>query len=705
MWMFMDFLAHPFRSLRTWVVVGAVVIVLLLALANAGSVTLTRLGTVIGIMVMAGIFVRIPMRLVMRGIVAAIVIAAVISLVREVMASGVVPLIVGGVIVVVAVGALGRSGVLHRAPRSRGAHWASLAELRRAGFLGPHGYPLGVVESHVVRLPPDREREGVLVTAATGAGKTSIVVIPALIEETTLPAGDRRSQIILDPKDEVTQDTMPTLAKTHRVLLLDPSRPDECTVGLDPLASLPGPNDEGFVGAVKQLAQSWFWMTRNGQQTTDPFWINMPRALMEALFLAFVVRFPKGTFVELADWTRTLTVEKFQTVLDSTPHQSVRASAETLRSLGMSEKTIGPIWSDVLQRFDVLEDPRVRRAMAGPPVDVEAFVANPTVLYLRVGAQDAQRLAPLLTMALNQMYGELTKIAARHKRNRLPRDVRVIVDEFGTLPRILGLEIALATLRSMGVGHLMLVQTSAQIVHAYGRDLAATIQDNLGTKLILNGAAADDAKLFSARCGEITEYHRSNSWSGGGLFRAPNVSYTAERRPLVPPAEIIHGQGQVLVSTRGLSPIRLTARRYYMVPSVLKQLEEDQRQFDEQRHRAVSPTPPDGAGEQVDTERDQPSQPSRDVPPAGCSKEEWDAAAKSLLVARLSLEDDLFDLVTGRAGDLDQVRARWRANPSRSSPARYARITGVERAKSPNVAKYVDELALRLELRHEENAP
>src|SRR5207245_2386549 len=163
-----------------------------------------------------------------------------------------------------------------------------------------------------------------------------------------------------------------------------------------PLATLPSPDDEAFVGQVKELAQSFFWATRGGEQVSDAFWVTMPKAMMEALFLAFMATHPKGTFVELATWARLLKIEELQNLL-----------------------------------------------------------------------------APLSSLALGQMYGELTKIAAR-SGNRLERDVRVVIDEFGTLPRIYGVETALATLRSMGVGHYVFVQTSAQLTHHYGRELAAT---------------------------------------------------------------------------------------------------------------------------------------------------------------------------------------------------------------------------------------
>jgi type IV secretory pathway TraG/TraD family ATPase VirD4 len=383
MWLWLkNMFSDPGRNLKQLLITIAGIVVLLVALALSGPAVMGNVVAVIGILAFLRVCRVIPSRIFTYLVVVTILIAGAASLVAEVLAGGVLPLVLaGGAVAGIMVAWLRNDAT----PRSRGARWATIRDLRRAGFLGDHGFPLGTVDGHTVRLPVELERQSTLVTATTGSGKTSILVIPPLIEETKRPVDALRSIVILDHKDELARATMPTLARTHRVLLWDPSDPGACTVGFDPLSTLPDPSDESFVAEVKQLAQSWFWASRGGNQTTDPFWINQPRSLMETLFLAFLLNRPKGTFVELADWARTIKIEEFQALLDQATHPALRASAETLRTLGMSDRTVGPIFADVLQRFDVLDDPRVRRSMTGAPVD-SSFVTQPTALYIRVGA-------------------------------------------------------------------------------------------------------------------------------------------------------------------------------------------------------------------------------------------------------------------------------------------------------------------------------
>ncbi len=476
---------------------------------------------------------------------------------------------------------LGRRFGAHIRPRSRGAHFAARWKLIWEGFLwhrweallAERGWPIGGLGAgFTVCLPADRECEGVIAVAP----------VPAILSEADRPATDLNSLVIGDPKSEITRLTLATLAQTHRPLVWDPGDPAGCTVSFDPLSTLPHPtSDPSFLDDVRDLADSWFWATRRGEQTTDPFFITQPRSLMRAAILTFIHRYPGDGWVDLADWIRSLTFDELLACVEHSLSPEVRAFSGAMRALQMNDRAVGGIWADVVQRFDLLDGPHIRAAMDGrnPPIDWDQFVAQPTALYLKVPAREAERLGPLLSLFLARMYRALTTIAAREPENTLPRGVRVIIDEWGSLSRIYGLENALATLRSAGIGHYLFVQTTAQIRYHYGRDLAQSITDTLVTKVILGGAADEDAKWFSARCGERTTYHPTTSHSTG-LFRgSTNFGHAPERAPLVTAAEIIHMRDTVLLSTRGLPPVRCRLRPYYREPRLTARLEADARQW------------------------------------------------------------------------------------------------------------------------------
>jgi type IV secretory pathway TraG/TraD family ATPase VirD4 len=733
MFLLKGILAHPGRAVL--IALGAIagVVGLGMVTAQSGQTSLVELAAVVA--VAAGLLaIRVPRQVVLGLTVAAVVAVGVVSVVPGVIAAG--PLPVGILILGVAwlVWAWSGLGLLQLPPSSRGARFATVRELREAGFLTPHGWTVGSIGRHTLRFPELREREGIIVSAGVGSGKTAGPAMTAILSEAERPAAARRTVVIADPKDgELTRQTLPTLARTHSTLIWDPSNPDSCTVFFDPLRALPEPSDESFVGEVKEIARAWFEATRGatGHTTEPPFFINQPRSLMEALFLAFVVTHPQGTFVELADWNSALTIEAFQDLLDQSAHPAVHASAEALRAVGLNERTIGPIWGDILQRWDILIDPRVRRSMSGPPIDWSSLIRQPSALYLRIGAKDAERLQPLLSLALGQMYREVTKIAARYPNNVLPLELRVIMDEFGNLPRIYGIETALATLRSYGVGHYLFVQNCAQIIHRYGRELGKSIQDSIVTKVILGGAAFDDAKAFSERCGEITEHVPTQSWTANGMVqRSTTRSHSPDRRPLISATDIVHMSGTVLVSTRGVMPICAALRMYFEDPALVRRLEEDRREYERRCAANVAAAMPDACAVRpsptvspprvpaIPAQRSEgriptvsnaplppltgdertPAPDRRTPPPPGCTPEEWEACAPALVTFIGSAEDDLFSLVTGRISSLEELHMIWQYDPERSTPARYATITAKERADASMVAHYADELAVRLQL-------
>ena len=172
----MNLLSNPRRSLRTLVLGIAVTVILLVALGHATPAFQETVGGILIAALALSVIVRVPMRYVLPLTIGAVVIVTVLNLVTAVIASGYVPLIMIGLGLMFGLSVWFRSGApglrsgslgdaIRRAfrqpPQSRGAHWASVRELQRGGFLGESGWPLGEVDGHILRLPMEREREGI----------------------------------------------------------------------------------------------------------------------------------------------------------------------------------------------------------------------------------------------------------------------------------------------------------------------------------------------------------------------------------------------------------------------------------------------------------------------------------------------------------------------------------------------------------------
>lgn len=613
-----------------------------------------------------------------------------------------------------------RAHISQPTPAPRGDSWATVGAIRRKGFLAPSGWPIGTVRgalgrSCIVRLPDDRERAGVLVFGPPGMGKSSGVAIPAILSEADRPPEHRRSVVVGDPKSELTEVTLPTLTKSHITIVWDPTAPAECTAGtFDPLATLPPIDDDTFVHQCRALADEWFWSTREGKHSTDPFWVTMPRSVMQAVFLTFHTTWPDAGFVDLGDWIRSITAEQFTEAVKRSQYPYVRQYAAMLDHLALAERALGGIFADIQMRFGILDDPRLRKAMQpGQAIDWPAFVAKPTVLYLRLPLEESERLQPLISLFLACMYRQLITLSKAYDNNKLPREVRIVIDEFGALPRIYGMEVAVASLRSFGVGHLLFIQSMAQLQNHY--DTAGRIiLDCLVTKVCLGGAAQKDAQEFAGRLGERTVYRGYRSWSLTGLLRhSVNEGHVGEKQPLMTPAEIMHTSGIVVLSTSGLRPVRAELRPYFKDRRLMHRLTRDQA---ESRVTAtvlsatshlitrppsakptVAPLPlsvPDSRPplHVVSSHSD-----GRDAPPPGCSREEWATTPASLAAARWAFEDDVADVERGGATQ-DELRERWQRRWPDCSPYLYNRITPGDAVKAPHVWGYLANLAGRLGL-------
>lgn len=710
----LDLFARPFRA------IFLVVTVLLVISYVLHVVPLILIGAVVLLMTV-GMPLWLSIGLVFVGYI------AVASVVPHAYI-GAVPLVILGLVAVVPVLRVGRlvRALYRPRPRSRGARWATMRDLRRAGFLAAHGWPVGGVGREVVRLPDERQSEGVLLVAPPGSGKSSGLAIPTILSEADRAVDDRRSLVVGDPKDELTRITMATLMRTHHALVWDPGDAAECTVTFDPLAMLPAPTSASYLPEVHSLADGFFWASRHGEHSSDPFFITQPMSMLRAVVLTFLSYHPQGSFVEMGDWLRSLTsFEQFVDAVEGSVSPAARSFAGTLRSLALNERAVGGIFADITQRFDVLDTPAVRAAMQRGPrlLAWERVVADPTVVYVRVPARESERLQPLLSLFFASMYRQLAVIAERQPTHRLPRGVRVILEEFGNLGRIHGIETALATLRSYGVGHFVIVQTTAQLVRHYGKTLAQSIQDNLVTKLVLGGAADEDARWMSHRSGEIVEYHASSTVTDAGMGNASASSgWTPERRPLISPSEIMHMHGVVLMSTRGLPPVLARLMPYFTDRALVQRMQDDARDLAATRAQhahatTASVSPP---VTEVSPQPVPPASPlslsddlasivealpravptsggKRDVPPPGSSVEEWEGSPRALREARWSLEDDAAALADGSA-DLAAIQERWRATWPQCSPGRYAKITDEEAVSAPTVWFYIQDLAWSLEL-------
>jgi type IV secretion system protein VirD4 len=446
------------------------------------------------------------------------------------------------------------------------AHWADGAELRALRPRPRHAdLIVGRVGRHLVSIPEHAQYEHLLLVAPTGAGKTSGVILPNLLREP-----GTRSLVITDPKRELLRKSTPLVRRRYReenvwaLDFLDPT----LSKGYNPLAHVTD------AATADLFAQTW---VRNTGESKDAFWSNAARTLIAAAALHLVATEEvTPPLVGLVDLLCGTPAEQVSATLASSPVPEVRRLARGfLANMTKNERLLGSVFTELPPRFTCLNLGAVRAVTGTNEVDFARLATIPTALYLALDPQYNKTLAPLTACFFLHLFTTLTAIAKADPGGALPIPVMAYLDEFGTIGHIPEFASRMATVRSAGIGCLLVVQDQAQLEKAYGKEDADTILSNATTKMCLARVTRDDAEYFSALAGKTTVLSANQSasrplllpWADRGNRGVGEVA-----RALITPDELRTMREEIFIVAGDHHPIRARQRRYYDDPSLARLL-------------------------------------------------------------------------------------------------------------------------------------
>jgi type IV secretion system protein VirD4 len=446
------------------------------------------------------------------------------------------------------------------------ARWASDAE--RAALRPRPGHAdlvIGRIGRRQIAIPERDQYEHLLLVAPTGAGKTSGVILPNLLAEP-----GTRSLVITDPKRELLRKSTTAVWARYgqeNVWALDFLDPT-LSRGYNPLAYVTD------AATADLFAQTW---VRNTGESKDAFWSNAARTLIGAAALHLIateeITPPLVALVELLCGTPA---EYVSAALAESPVPEVRRLARGfLANMAKNERLLGSVFTELPPRFTCLNLPEVRAVTGTNEIAFAQLARQPTALYLALDPQYSRTLAPLTACFFLHFFMTLTSIAKRVPSGALPVPVLAYLDEFGTVGHIPEFASRMATVRSAGIGCLLVVQDLAQLTKAYGEEDAATIVSNATTKLCLGRVTHDDAEYFSKLAGTTTVYSANRSasrpllmpWADRG-----NRGIGEAQRALITPDELRTMRDEVFIVAGHQHPIRARQRRYYDDPALARRV-------------------------------------------------------------------------------------------------------------------------------------
>lgn len=244
-------------------------------------------------------------------------------------------------------------------------------------------------------------------------------------------------------------------------------------------------------------------------------------------------------------------------------------------------------------------DSGIRRITSGTDINLDSFDEEPTALFIKIPDEKENRHF-LVTIMITQLYKILVNKARRNYRSgetkdeELKRNVYIIMDEFGNLPRFTNIRKILAVGASRKIYMMPIVQSYAQLDVIYGREEAAIIRDNSNIKIFIGSNDNSTIKEFSELCGKTKQRHIS--FGDGNDTMHFNVNTSAESVPLIYPSELEHlndpphKMGNAVVLAFGKNPIRakfepvFKRRRLYKPVDDVPNRAVEPQEFDEAAH-------------------------------------------------------------------------------------------------------------------------
>jgi type IV secretory pathway TraG/TraD family ATPase VirD4 len=391
--------------------------------------------------------------------------------------------------------------------RRRDATFASPRDLRQLRGGGGQRIPLGRLHRRGLPGPTLHApvRDSVLVLGPTGGGKTSSILVPALL-------GWEGPALAVSVKDDLLATTAAWRRRQGPIAAIDPTGEQPgMAVRFDPVDGVDSP------AAARRVAASMcLGAAPAGGEAESRFWAQLAAKQLGPLLLAAHL---DGVGIdEVARW-----VDRRD---EATPYDllvaggELRSAEALLASLGRDERQLSSVYATV----ESILDPLLEHAPAGTTgrLDAAGLLAASGTLYLCAPAREQQRFATLCCAVVDEVLEAAVRIARRSGGTLEPR-LLVVLDEAAAIAPIADLDVLAATLGGQGVSLVTCFQDLAQVEARWGAK-AGTVLNNHRTRVLVAGLA--DPRIAGVLGGLV------------GTTRQGDRRRGEERRPLVEAAEI-----------------------------------------------------------------------------------------------------------------------------------------------------------------------
>ncbi|MCD8111078.1 MAG: type IV secretory system conjugative DNA transfer family protein [Clostridiales bacterium] len=336
-----------------------------------------------------------------------------------------------------------------------------------------------------------------LILGGSGSGKSSCIIIPALL------CNPDSCSFILDIKGELSAKAVK--AGNDKIRIFNPLDRDQW--GYDPLYNLREDSTEQT--KFETMQDIAFSLISLSPDIKDPFWRNNARNMMIGLML-YHYRQGRHDLIAMVDAVLSKPItDSISDAMENAKPGSIEYKY-LVQFSSMTEETISGVFAEVANALTIFAtDADIRYALS-----VNSRKVNPQMLeagysiYLVIREEKLSAYYNLLQLIINQTLAEL------EKRPEDAHPIMFIIDE---LPRILSagklerLLDASRTLRSRRVRLVLVTQSLEALMTAYSENEAIDLLSNCSYKIVLDASSSKTQQMVCDWAGVYKERRQSVS--------------------------------------------------------------------------------------------------------------------------------------------------------------------------------------------------
>ncbi|MDR5021412.1 hypothetical protein FOL75_04925 [Bacillus thuringiensis] len=390
-----------------------------------------------------------------------------------------------------------------------------------------------------------------LILGISRSGKGERYVFPTI--DVVSRAKKKDSMLINDPKGELAAASYETLKKRGYEIYIFNLMQQKKSMGFNPLQLVIEAYKKGDSALAQQYANSVAFSLYHDPNAKDPFWNNSAKSLVTAIILAItadslkVGKEERVNMYSVANFLATKGSDNnedtgenaldmfFQVRSENDPARMMYATSNF--AAGNTRSGIFSNAMDKLQIFTLTPNAKLTSYNSLDLTEL-GFGEKPVAIFMVTPDYDKSNHV-LSSIFVSQAYRVNAEKATMSESGKMKRNVQVLLDEFGNMPPIEGMDGMITVGAGKGFRFHLVLQAYSQVKSLYG-DEADTIIGNCSNQIYILTMDKSTAEHYAALVGKetIQDYSRSGKF----LSTDKSTNESTKERYLLMPDELMRLQ-------------------------------------------------------------------------------------------------------------------------------------------------------------------